>query len=230
MANIEALKKVYENISKNKVENLNSLIRDGPTQRNLKPLNLDPNSFTLDTVNDQNKTPEFHIEAQRKAREHESITDVDDFKRLLKYYPDFAEFNRRTVTSGKETWPLKIAPSLLSGIDNETWERLSQLIKENVLFYHNFELPIIPVLQLYADSTDQNDNILRSLLISITFSTGCILTAPLGTEKVIQVHKIHNDDQFTEIRLDEQRWSSLIEEFDETRQSYGYSRFFRHEN
>ncbi len=230
MPNIKALRKVYENISKNNVENLNSLIRDGPTQRNLKPLNLDPNSFTLDTVNDPNITQEFYIEAQRKAREHESITDVEEFKRLLKYYAVFAEFNRRTVTSGKETWPLKIAPSLLSSIDNETWERLSQLIKENVLFYRNFELPIIPVLQLYADSTDQNDNLLRSLLISITFSTGCILTAPLGTEKVIQVHKIRKDDRFTEIRLDDQRWSSLIEEFDETRQSYGYSRFFRHEN
>ena len=229
-SNIKTLRKIYENISKNNVEKLNTLIRDGPTQRNLEPLSLDPNSFTLDTVSDQYITSELYKEAQRKARERITISDVEEFKSLLTGYPDFAEFNRRTVTSGKETWPLKIAPSLLRNIENEMWELLSQLTKQNVLFYRNFELPIIPVLQSYADSTDQNDNILRSLLISITFSTGCFLTAPLGTEKVIQVHKVRKDDEFTEIRLDEQRWSSLIEEFDETRQSYGYSCFFPHDN
>lgn len=229
-SNIEALRTIYENISKNNVERLNTLVRDGPTQRNLEPLIRDPNSFTLDTVSDQNITPNFCIEAQRKARERITITDVEEFQSLLNGYSDFAEFNRRTVTSGKETWPLKIAPPLLCNIENETWELLYRLTKQNVLFYRNFELPIIPVLQSYAKSTGQNDNILRSLLISITFSTGCFLTAPLGAEKVIQVHKVRKDDEFKTIRLDEQRWSSLIKEFYETRQSYGYSRFFRHDN
>jgi hypothetical protein len=63
-------------------------------------------------------------------------------------------------------------------------------------------LPVIDFLKVYAEQSTLNDDILCSLIVSITFSSKCILTAPPGEKKLIRVHK--KDDTFVNIELNQQ--------------------------
>jgi hypothetical protein len=67
--NIEALRKVYDNISQN-MEALHCLIMTGPTKFRLSRLKLDHSLFILSQVDDQNKT------SQAQARRCEPVTTL----------------------------------------------------------------------------------------------------------------------------------------------------------
>jgi hypothetical protein len=83
------------------------------------------------------------------------------------------------------------------------------------------KLPVISFLNLYSEHSGLNDDILRSLIVSITLSSECLLTAPPGEEKLIRVY---NDEKFDDdIELNQQQWDSLITTFDRTRHDYGFS-------
>jgi hypothetical protein len=164
------------------------------------------------------------IDIQKKATKRKSITTPEEFEVLLRNYASFASLNRQTEALNKETWRLKIDPSVLINVDNEALGFLLRLSQQNTLFYRDLELPVIPFLELYAKQNDLNDNILSSLIVSITFSSKFILTAPPGERKLIRVHK--KDDTSVDIELDQQRWDPLITKFDSARTEYGYSSFF----
>jgi hypothetical protein len=164
------------------------------------------------------------IATQRKAIERESITNPGELEVLLRNYASFASLNRQTEALDKETWRLKIDPSALKNINNESLKLLLQLSQQNALFDRDVELPVIPFLELCAKQNDLDDDILCSLIVSITFSSKFILTAPPGERKLIRVHK--KDDTSVDIELDQQRWDPLITKFDSARTEYGYSSFF----
>jgi DNA-binding protein YbaB len=222
--NIDALK---TKIPKDKVQALHRLIMKGPMKHNLKRLNIDPKLFTLLTVDDDTETLEVVKTAQKIAAKHESMTDPEKFKELLQNYESFARLNRRTEALDKETWRLKIDPSALINIDNETLQLLLRLSEQNVLFYRDFDLPVISFLELYANQNDLDDVILCSLIVSITLSSECILTAPPGRKKLIRLPK--ENEKFVDIELNEQRWDSLIHKFYSARDDYGFSCFFEHD-
>ena len=224
--NIKALRRVYDKISNDHVEELHRLIREGPTTRNLQCLNLNPSLFTLHSVRCRMKTKGFLLQTQRKARERQPITTLGEFQSVLRNYAAFAKLNRQTVADGKEIWELKIDPSALENIDHKTLKHLLHLIEKNTLFYRYFELPVVPFLQLYAQQTGQNDDILRKLIVSITFSTKCLITAASDPVKCILVHQLRQNDQFINIRLGEQQWKTLTDAFDIARDSHGYSCFY----
>jgi hypothetical protein len=223
--NIDALKETYDNIPKNNLSALHLLITKGPMKANLERLHIDSKSFI---IHNNIKASEVMIAAQKKARERELITTLAEFEVLLQDYESFASLNRQTEALGIETWRLKIAPSALTNINDKTLQLLLQLSTDNALFYHDFDLPVIDFLKLYAEQNTLDDEILCSLIVSITFSSKCILTAPPGEKKLIRVHK--KDDTFVNIELNQQRWESLIKKFDSTRDEYGYSSFFRHDD
>jgi DNA-binding protein YbaB len=222
--NIDALKKSYNKIPEDKIQALHRLIMKGPMKHNLKRLNIDPELFTLLTVDDDTETLELVKTAQKIATKHESMTDPEKFKELLRNYASFARLNRRTEALDKETWRLKIDPSALINIDKKTLQLLLQLSEQNVLFYRDFDLPVVSFLELYANQNDLDDDILCSLIVSITLSSKCMLTAPPGEKKLIRVRT--EDEKFINIELNEQRWCSLINKFDSARAEYGYSSFF----
>ena len=226
--NIHALRSVFENISKKQVKLLYRVITEGPTARNLQALKLDSNLFTLYGVNNQNETQELLTVAQRKAIELQSVTTLEEFQSLLQNYAGFANLNHQTVAVGKEIWRLKIDPSALENIDHITLELLLHLIEEDTLFDRYFELPVVPFLHLYAKQTDRNDDILLKLIVSITFSTGYILTAPPYEKNMIHFPRIRENDLFMNIEFDERRRHALVIAFYEARDSYGYSCFFQY--
>jgi hypothetical protein len=164
------------------------------------------------------------INIQKKATTRELITTPEEFEVLLQNYASFASLNRQTEALNKETWRLEIAQSALINIDNETLGLLLRLSQQNTLFYRDLELPVIPFLKLYAKQNDLNDNILCLLIVSITFSSKCILTASLGEKKLIRVRK--KNEKCVDIELDQQRWGTLINKFENARDEYGYSSFF----
>jgi hypothetical protein len=59
---------------------------------------------------------------------------------------------------------------------------------------------VISFLELYAKQSGFNDDILCSLIVEITISNVCILTAPPGEKKLIRVHE---DKTFVDIELDQ---------------------------
>ncbi|CAF4922715.1 unnamed protein product, partial [Rotaria socialis] len=222
--NINVLKQKYDSISTD-VEGLHQLITRGPTMHNLKRLGLDYNLFRLYTTDDHSETAQFLKKAQEQARRRESITTLAEFYRILQNYKSFANLNRRSEILGKETWPLKISPSVLENMNNETL-RLLTTSQENSLFFRYFELPIIPFLKLYANQNDLNDEILCSLIVLITISSNYILTAPPNQKRLIRAHY---NETFADIEMDEYRRNRVIHAFDQARHEYGYSSFFPHD-
>jgi hypothetical protein len=217
--NINTLKQNYDNIRKN-VEQLHRLITKGPTTANFTCLNLDPNLFTLYTGDDQIRISDFVETAQKKARERQSITILSDFQALLRNYVSFSNLNRRSMALGEEIWGLKVDTSALENINNDTLNLLLRLSKENALFFRYVKLSVISFLKLYSEHNDLNDDILRSLIVSITLSSKCLLTAPPGEKKVIRVY---NYEKIDDIELNQQQWDSLITTFDRARHDYGFS-------
>ncbi|CAF1195896.1 unnamed protein product [Rotaria sordida] len=224
--NINTLKKIYDTIPKN-VYALHRLITTGPTVISLKRLLLDPNLFILNTVDNSAETSEFIIEAQKQAKRREAVTTLAEFQVLLQNYTSFANLNHQLATIGKEIWKLEIAPSVLENIDKETLDLLSQLLQQNILFFRDFKLSVIPFLKLYANQNDLDDDILCSCIVLITMSSDCLLTASPDQNKLIRVDE---KETFTDITLDQQRWLRLLKTFDHARHIYGYSTFFEQDN
>ena len=225
--NVGVFREIYPTIPKN-VHVLHRLIKNGPTTGDLRCLNINSDLFTIHAVDERIETPEFLIDAQKKAERHdEMITSLEDFRDLLLNYSSYAELNRRQVTLGKETWRLKIAPSTLINIDNETIALLLQLSQQSTLFFRDFDLPVIAFLELYSKRNDLNDDTLCSLIVSIAFSSNCIITAPPEHQWTIRVH---NQEKLVNIELDQRRWLQLLLAFDQARDIYGYSSFLAHDN
>ncbi|CAF1094569.1 unnamed protein product [Didymodactylos carnosus] len=223
---IGVMKGIYDNILKN-LHALYRLIKKGPTTVDLKCLHIDSDLFTLHTVDDQIETPEFLKAAQEKAKRHEPITTLPEFQVLLQNYSSYAKLNCRERTLGMETWSLNIAPSALTNISNETLELLSRLSQQNTLFFRDFHLPVTSFLELYSKQGDSNSDVLCSLIVSITLSSSCLLTAPPEQKNSIRVHE---NETSVDIELDERRRSTLIFAFDQVRDTYGYSSFFAEDN
>ena len=218
--NINAVRNVYDYISQN-VEALHHLIVTGPNTISLTHLNL-ATLFTSYTIDIQTETLEFIKTARELARSHKSMTALSDFTLLLQNYDLFAKLNRQSMAFGEEIWTLKIDPSALENISNDTLHRLLQLIQQHALFFRYFKLPVIDFLNLYANQNGLNDDI-RSLIVLITMSSNCIVTAPPDQKRLIRVQK---NDLFEDIEMDEYRRSSLIDAFDYAREVYGYTSFF----
>jgi hypothetical protein len=219
--NIRALRNIYNEINNNdNIEKLFRLIKEGPTMTNLQSLGLVPQSFTLCSIDDSIETSELLIEAQKKSREHQKVTNIAEFKKLLDNYPSFARLNRQAEVRGLEIWRLKIASSALIQIPKHTLKLLFKLTKRNQLFYRDFELPVVPFLRSYASSNGSIQNILCSLIVSICFSNPCILTAPSGERRLIRVHE---NNKSVLIVLSENRWNKLIRTFD--RAHYNHRHF-----
>ena len=218
--NINAVRNVYDYISQN-VEALHRLIIKGPNTISLTHLNL-VTSFTLYIIDNQTETLQSIETARELARSHKSMTTLSEFISLLQNYELFANLNRQSMAFGEEIWRLKIDPSALETINDETLHLLLELIQQHTLFFRYFELPVIPFLNLYANQNGLNADIC-SLIVIITVSSDCILTAPPNQRRLIRVQQ---NDLFVDIEMDEYRRSSLIEAFDYTREAYGYTSFF----
>jgi hypothetical protein len=224
--NINALKQVYDNISGN-VHELHGLITTGPSMASLRVLKLEQNLFNLYTIDNQTETPEFLKKAQEQAKKHEPIITLTEFQALLQNYKSFASLNRQSMAFGSIIWRLKIAPSALKNINNDTLVLLLQLIQKNVLFFRYFKLPVIHFLQLYANQNNLNNEILCLIIVLSAISSDCIFIAPPAQKKFI---RIYEKDTFVDIEMDEHRRTRLISTFEKARNVYGYSSFFRQEN
>jgi hypothetical protein len=220
---IDVLKNRYNDMSKD-VEALHDLITTGPNLASLNRLNLESSLFTLYKIDDPNNISQYLISAQEQAKRREPITTSAEFKELLENYVPFANLNRQSAAAGGITWGLKIDPSALNNIDNETLNLLLQLTERQALFFRYFIVPVIPFLELYANQNGLNHGYLRSLIVSITMSSTCILTAPPNQTSLI---RIHENETYVDIEMNELRRSSLIEAFRKARDAYGYSLFFR---
>ncbi|CAF1195124.1 unnamed protein product [Rotaria sordida] len=222
--NIKVLKENYDHIS-NDFEGLHDLIETGPNTISLKRFKLPSDLFILYEISDETEFLTFLKEVQEQAKRQEPITTRENFQTLLDNYDSFANLNRQSAAHGSIIWKLKIAPSALKNINNETLHRLAIISKENLLFFRYFKLPMIYFLNLYANENDMNYDIL-SIIISITMSSDCILTASPEQKKLIRVHE---EESFTDIEMNEHRRSNLIHAFEHARNTYGYSSFFRHD-
>jgi hypothetical protein len=180
--------------------------------------------FTLYQIDDPNNISQSLIPVQEQAKGREPITTSAEFKELLINYVSFANLNRQSAAAGEITWGLKIDPSALNNIDNETLYLLLQLTERQALFFRYFIVPVIPFLKLYANQNGLNHGYLRTLIVSITMSSTCILTAPPNQTSLIRVHE---NETYDDIEMNEHRRSSLIEAFRNARDAYGYSLFFR---
>jgi hypothetical protein len=179
--------------------------------------------FTLYKIDDPNNIAQSLIPVQEQAKGREPITTSAEFKELLENYVPFANLNRQSAAAGGITWGLKIDPSALNNIDNETLNLLLQLTERQALFFRYFIVPVIPFLKLYANQNGLNQEYLRSLIVSITMSSICILTVPPNQTNLIRVHE---NETYVDIEMNERRRSSLIEAFGKARDAYGYSLFF----
>ncbi|CAF5179811.1 unnamed protein product, partial [Rotaria sp. Silwood1] len=116
---------------------------------------------------------------------------LKEFQTILHNYSSYAELNRRATILDIHTWPLKIDPSALTDISQETLKLILQLSQENALFYRDFNLPIISFLELYKNSDDHNET-LCSLIVSIALNSTCIVTA--SPERQTSVRVIEHED------------------------------------
>jgi hypothetical protein len=92
---------------------------------------------------------------------------------------------------------------------------LLQWMERDMLFFRYFELPVSAFLQLYVKRNDLDANILCKLIVLITMSSTCLLTAS-------------PDNTFIgDIEMDEDRYINLINAFNHARDVYGYSSFFK---
>jgi hypothetical protein len=163
---------------------------------------------------------------QEKARRRESITTLTEFQALLQNYVSYAQLNRRAMALDTEIWGLKIDPSALTNINRETLELLLRLLQEKALFFRDLTLPVIPFLALYAKPNNLNGDILCRIIVSITMSSDCFLTA-LSEEKKKKLIRIYHEDTSEDIEfLNEEQWLNLINAFEDARIAYGYSDFF----
>ncbi|CAF3627026.1 unnamed protein product [Rotaria sordida] len=217
--NIIALRNIYDQIPKD-LHAFHCLIHNGPTTRNLKSLKINTDLFIPPLFDKQSKIPEFLKEAQNKAKPHESIMTPGEFQKILQNYSSFANLNRQKTLSDQIVWPLIIAPSALINIDDETLELILKLSQQNVLFYRDFKLPIIPFLELYKNSIGSIEKTLCSLIVSIALSSTCIIMAlPKQTTSIL----VYQNETYDDIKLSLNRRLALILEFDRIRQEYGYS-------
>jgi hypothetical protein len=223
LEHIDVLKNRYDDMSKD-VGALHDLITTGPNRASLSRLNLESSLFTLYQIDDPNNISQSLIPVQEQAKGREPITTSAEFKELLINYVSFANLNRQSAAAGEITWGLKIDPSALNNIDNETLHLLLQLTERQALFFRYFIVPVIPFLKLYANQNGLNHGYLRTLIVSITMSSTCILTAPPNQTSLIRVHE---NETYDDIEMNEHRRSSLIEAFRNARDAYGYSLFFR---
>jgi hypothetical protein len=223
LEHINILKSRYNDMSKD-VGALHDLITTGPNRGSLSRLNLESSLFTLYKIDDPNNIAQSLIPVQEQAKGREPITTSAEFKELLINYVTLANLNRQSAADGEITWGLKIDPSALNNIDNETLHLLLQLTERQALFFRYFIVPVIPFLKLYANQNGLNHEYLRALIVSITMSSTCILTAPPNQTSVIRVHE---NETYDDIEMNEHRRSSLIEAFRKARDAYGYSLFFR---
>ncbi|CAF2741082.1 unnamed protein product, partial [Rotaria sp. Silwood2] len=202
---------------------LHNLIKTGSNKRSLQRLKLSSDLFTLYKVDDQTQTSDFLIKVQEKARQHESITTLAELQALLEKYDSFTNLNRQLAADGSIIWKLKIEPSVLENINDDTLHHFSKLSEQDALFFRYFSISVIPFLKLYARQTDLDNNILCSFIISITMSSNCIVTALCDQKKLIRVHE---KELFVDIEMEEDRWLELTRAFDKNRHDYGYSSFF----
>ncbi|CAF1534310.1 unnamed protein product, partial [Didymodactylos carnosus] len=140
--NIDVLRNKYNDMSKD-VGALHNLITTGPNLASLSRLNLESSLFTLYKIDDPNNISQSLISAQEQAKRRESITTSEKFKELLKNYVPFANLNRQSAAGGVITWGLKIDPSALNNIDNETLHLLLQLTERQALFFRCFIVPAV---------------------------------------------------------------------------------------
>jgi hypothetical protein len=220
--NIKVLIEKYDQISKD-VQALYGLIKTGPNTHSLKSLESLSNLLTLYKTNDQTQTSNFFIKIQEKVIQRESITTLDEFRELLDKYDSFAKLNRQLTADGSIIEKLKIAPSAMENINDDTLHCLFELSNRDALFFRYFKIPVIPFLRLYAKQNHLGNNVLCSLIVLITISSSCILTAPPAQNKLIRVYE---KDSIVDIEMEENRWSKLIEAFNKARIDYGYSPFF----
>jgi hypothetical protein len=116
---------------------------------------------------------------------------------------------------------LKVDTSALENINNDTLNFLLSLSKEKILFFRYIKLPVISFLKLYSKYNSLNDDILRSLIVSMALSIEFLLIAPPGEKKLIRVY---NNEKFDDIELDQQQWGdSLSTTFVCARHHYGFS-------
>ncbi|CAF1358829.1 unnamed protein product [Rotaria sordida] len=216
--NIHELRNIYGQIPKD-VQKIFALIKNGPTERVLRSLQIDTDKFPPPIFPKQKSIPKWLQEVHNKAKQNEAIMTLEEFQTILHNYSSYAELNCRTTILDIHTWPLKIDPSALIDISQETLKLILELSQENALFYRDFKLPIISFLQLYENSDDQNE-ILCSLIVSIALNSPCIVTASPGRQTSVRVHEHEN---FVDIDLGAIRRSKLLLEFDKIRQIYGYS-------
>ncbi|CAF3435491.1 unnamed protein product [Rotaria sp. Silwood1] len=162
-------------------------------------------------------------ETQDKAKRHESITKLEEFQTILQNYSSYAKLNRQTTLCDQAVWPLRIASSALVNINDETLKLILQLSQQSALFYRDFNLPIIPFLELYGKSVGFNEETLRSLIVSIALSSSCIVMA--SPEQTTSI-RVHENETFVNIELGQHRRLALMLEFYEIRRNYGYSTSF----
>ncbi|CAF4848873.1 unnamed protein product [Rotaria sp. Silwood1] len=220
--NIVELKNIYDQIPKD-VHAHYRLIQNGPTESNLRSLKIDTDLFTPPLFEKQSKIQEFLKETQDKAKRHESITKLEEFQTILQNYSSYAKLNRQTTLCDQAVWPLRIASSALVNINDETLKLILQLSQQSALFYRDFNLPIIPFLELYGKSVGFNEETLRSLIVSIALSSSCIVMA--SPEQTTSI-RVHENETFVNIELGQHRRLALMLEFYEIRRNYGYSTSF----
>ena len=216
--NIHELRNSYAQIVKD-VEKIYALIKNGPSERGLKSLEIDISKFPPPIFPKQKNTPKWLQEAQNRAKRNESIMTLEEFQTILNNYSYYAEWNRSATINDIVTWPLKIDPSALINISPETLKLILELSRKNALFYSDFNLPIIPFLRLYENSDDHGET-LCALIALIALNSTCIITASPERQTSVRVYEHEN---FEDIDLGTVCRSKLLLEFDRIRQIYGYS-------
>ncbi|CAF4995514.1 unnamed protein product, partial [Rotaria sp. Silwood1] len=189
--NIDELRNVYRQIPKN-VHEIYALIKNGPIERGLISLKIDIDRFPPPIFPKQKHMPNGLQEVYEKAKRNEAIITLEEFQIVLHNYSSYAELNRRATILDIHTWPLKIDPSALIDISKKTLELILELSQKNSLFYRDFNLPIISFLRLYEKSNDDDDT-LCSLIVSIALNSTCIVTASPKRQTSVRVYEHENE-------------------------------------
>ncbi|CAF1171407.1 unnamed protein product [Rotaria sp. Silwood1] len=188
--NIRTLTSIHRQIPQD-VNKIYALIKNGPIERGLRSLQIDIALFPPQVFPELANIPLFLQEAHDKAKRNGSISTLEEFQRILNNYSSYAELNCQATLLDIYTWPLQIDPSALNDISQETLKLILKLSQENALFYRDFKLPIISFLQLYENSDDHNE-ILCSLIVSIALSSTFIVTASPERQTSVRVYEYEN--------------------------------------
>ncbi|CAF2900206.1 unnamed protein product [Rotaria sp. Silwood2] len=216
--NIHELRNIYGQIPK-AANKIYALIKNGPTERGLRSLQIDIDRFSPPIFPKQKNIPKWLQEVHKKAKRNEAIMRLEEFQIILHNYSSYVELNRRATMLDIHTWPLKIDPSALIDISKETLKLILELSQENALFYRDFNLPILSFLRLYEKS-DDHDETLCSLIVSIALNSTCIVTASPKRPTSVRVYE---HEKFVDIDMEDTRRLKLLLEFDRIRKIYGYS-------